>query len=387
MKKHVMKGIAALLGVAMTISPICASAEEGGRQIGINSWVAGVYALDILANNAKFAVEINGDETQVFNDEGNVEKLTSNVENMISANVDGALWMGMFENMFTVGPSLLENAGIPFALYDKVPTDESVREMIQQMSNFAGAVTSDNRMAGEETAKVALEKGCKKALIAGAEVGDPNTDARVEGFTEAFEAGGGTILSVTRVATGEANGEQQACDNMLAAFPEADCFYCTGEDYTLQAINVVAKTPSDHTIQVFGTDLNPTLLENLKDQSLSACAGAHWVNALFTAVLLENAMDGHKLVDENGNAPFIENVKLLSVPAEYADLYQRFFIDENPYEEEEIKNLLYKYNPDVTLEDVTKMIDSYSLEDRLIAKYNAGKVTAEELAEVGINVE
>ena len=192
---------------------------------------------------------------------------------------------------------------------------------------------------------------------------------------------------MTRVATGEANGEQQACDNMLAAFPEADCFYCTGEEYTLQAINVVAKTPSDHEIQVFGTDLNPTLLENLKDESLAACAGASWVNGLFSAILLENAMDGHKLVDENGQAPFIENVKLLSVPAEYADLYQRFFIDENPYEEEEIKSLLYKYNPDVTLKDVTDMIDKYSFEDRMIAKYQAGKVTAEELAEVGINVE
>lgn len=387
MKKQVMKSMAALLGAAMMIQPVGVCAEESGRQIGINSWVAGVYALDILANNAKYVVEMSGDETLVFNDEGNVEKLTSNVENMISANVDGALWMGMFENMFTVGPSLLESASIPFALYDKVPTDESVRDMIRQMNYFAGAVTSDNRMAGEEMAKVALDKGCTKALIAGAEVGDPNTDARVEGFTEAFEAGGGKILSVTRVATGEANGEQQACDNMLAAFPEADCFYCTGEEYTLQAINVVAKTPSDHEIQVFGTDLNPTLLENLKDESLAACAGASWVNGLFSAILLENAMDGHKLVDENGQAPFIENVKLLSVPAEYADLYQRFFIDENPYEEEEIKSLLYKYNPDVTLKDVTDMIDKYSFEDRMIAKYQAGKVTAEELAEVGINVE
>lgn len=54
--------------------------------------------------------------------------------------------------------------------------------------------------------------------------------------------------------------------------------------------------------------------------------------------------------------------------------------------EEEIQNLLYKYNPDVTLEDVTEMIDNYSLEDRLIAKYNAGKVTAEELEAVGIEV-
>ena len=48
---------------------------------------------------------------------------------------------------------------------------------------------------------------------------------------------------------------------------------------------------------------------------------------------------------------------------------------------------MYKYNSDVTLNDVTETIDNYSLEDRLIAKYNAGKVTKEELEAVGIEVE
>ena len=189
------------------------------------------------------------------------------------------------------------------------------------------------------------------------------------------------------MATGEANGEQQACDNMLAAFPEADSFYCTGEDFTLQAMNIIAKTPLDHEVKVYGTDLNPTLLESLQNGSLAACSGANWVTALFSAVLLENTMDGHKLTDEEGKAPFINNVKIVTVPAECADLYQKFFIDENPYEEDEIKNLMYKYNSDVTLNDVTETIDNYSLEDRLIAKYNAGKVTKEELEAVGIEVE
>ena len=80
---------AVVMSTAVMLSGASALAEDAGRTVGINSWVAGAYALDILANNAQYAVEANGDETLVFNDEGNVEKLTSNVENMISANVDG----------------------------------------------------------------------------------------------------------------------------------------------------------------------------------------------------------------------------------------------------------------------------------------------------------
>lgn len=383
-RKRLVCAVSAVMGLSL-LSGAVASAE--GRNLGINNWFQGVYALDTLDNNAIYVANIAGDDCTIYNDEGNVEKLTSNLENMISAGAEGILWMGMFENMFSVGPQMVDSAGVDFALYDKIPTDEATQEAIRNLEHFAGGAANDSYNAGIAMAEKVLADGNKTALIAGAEIGDPNTDARVNGFTETFEAGGGSVLSVTRVTSGEANGPQQACDNMLAAYPETDCFYCTGEDYTLAAINVVAKTSSDHEIKVYGIDLNPTLLENLKDGTLAACGGAHYVSALYAAIMLENALDGHKLVGEDGLPVIIDNVPILPVSAEFADLYQKFFIDENPYEEEEIANLLYVNNPDVTLDDLLNMINSYSLEERLIAKYNAGKVTAEELAAVGISVE
>ena len=357
-----------------------------GRTIGINNWFSGAYALDVLVNNAKYVIEENGDKQLVLNDEGNAEKLITNLQNMVSSKVDGIMWMGMFENNFSVGPQILEDAQTYFSFYDKVPTDETVRKNICNMKYFAGGIGNDNYVAGKGMAETALEDGIKTALIAGAEVGDPNTDARINGFTETFEAGGGKILSVSRVATGEANGPQQACDNMLAAYPDAEGFYCTGEDFTLAALNVVAKTSSDHEIKIYGTDLNPTLLEYLENGKLAACSGAHWVSAAFSAIMLENAMDGHTLVDESGLPVILDSVPLLSIKSNYAKLYQKFFIDENPFEESEIKDMLYSNNKDVTLEDLKEMIANYSFENRMQAKYEAGKVTAEELKEVGIEV-
>lgn len=363
------------------------SGNSEGRVIGINNWFQGAYALDILVNNAKYVIETNNDSIQILNDEGNAEKLITNLENMVSSNVNGIMWMGMFENNFSVGPQIPNNAGISFAFYDKVPSSEDVRKSICAMEYFAGGVANDNYLAGQSMAETALAEGMKKMLIAGAEVGDPNTDARINGFTEAFEKGGGKILSVSRVATGEANGPQQACDNMLAAYSDADGFYCTGEDFTLAAISVVAKTSSDHTIQIYGTDLNPDLLEYLKSGKLAACSGAHWVSASFAAIMLENAMDGHRFVDENGLPVILDNVALLTITSKYADLYQKYFIDENPYEAEEIQDMLYANNPNVTLKDLEDMITNYSFENRMKAKYKAGKVTADELKKVGIEVD
>lgn len=274
-----------------------------------------------------------------------------------------------------------------FALFDKAPSDDGVKEQIRNMEYFAGGTKGDDRMAGVQMAELALEDGCKTALIAGAEVGDPSTDARVEGFTETFEAGGGKVLNVARVSSAEANGAQTACDNMLSGNPEADCFYCTGQDFVLGAISTVSKGLSDHEVKIYGCDLNPDLLEYLKSGELAGCSGAHWVCGMFSAILLENALDGNTMLAEDGLPILSEDVKFISVKPEWADLYEKFFCDEQPYEDEEIQELLYRYNPDVTGEDILEAIENYSFEERMQAKYEAGKVTAEELAEVGITVE
>lgn len=253
------------------------------------------------------------------------------------------------------------------------------------MEYFAGGVTCDNYEAGASMAEAAIQDGCRKALLAGAEVGDPNTDARIAGFTEAFEKAGGEVLSVTRVSSGEANGPQQACDNMIAAYPDADCIYGSGQDYTLAGLNVAAKQEPG-SLKIYGTDLGPNLLEYMENGSLSACCGANWTNSLYTAIMLENALDGKKLLDEDGLPAIIEDAKFLSVPASCANLYERFFIEENPYEPEEIEALLYSHNPDVELSDLEEVIQAFCFEERMAAKLKAGKVTEEELAEAGVDV-
>lgn len=361
-----------------------------GRVFGMNNWFTGAYALDILIDQAEFVLAQTGDSVQEYNNEGNVEKIISDLENMISAGVDGVLWLGMFENNFIPGPHIPNNAKTYFAYYDKIPTDAGVLQSTREMEYFAGAVGCGNYAAGKIMAETALKDGCTKALLAAAEVGDPSTDARVAGFTENFEAGGGTMLSVTRTATGEAGGELQVCENMISAFPEADVIYCTGQDFTLGALSAAAKAGVQDKLKVYGTDLDPNLLEYLKDGTLAACCGGHWTEATFTTIMLVNAMDGHPMLDDDG-LPAVLNettgVPFLSVPSKYADLYQKFFIEENPYEPEEIRALLYRYNPDVTTDDLKEAVNSYTIENRLIAKYNAGKVTAEELAVVGIKVD
>ena len=361
-----------------------APAEGGaGRTIGINNFFMGGYALDILVTSCRQVTDICGDTLQVANDEGNVEKIVADLENFIASGVDAILWWGLLPTNFAVGPQKAEAAGVPIAFFDKIPDPGEQSESIQAMKMFAGGVGNSDYIGGRNMGEYAVSLGCKKALIAGAEIGDTTHDPRIQGFTEVFEAAGGQVLNVFR---GNAGADATtALDNLINAYPEADCVFGSGGDYALAAISVCNTYGLDN-IKVLAVDISPDLLPYLVDGSLAAGCGAHWVSGMFTAIMLENYLDGMPMVNADGVVDIIRTTPLIVIPAEMADLYERFWIDEFPFEEDEIKAMLYRYNPNVTLADIQQAVESYSVEGRLLAKYNAGKVTAEELAAVGINV-
>ena len=377
-------------GSSSSSSSAAAPAADDGvaktnRKIGTNQLMLGAYALDIITTAARQVSDICGDELIVANDEMNVEKIIADVENFIASDVDAIFWWGLLETNFAVGPQKAEAAGIPIAFPDKIPPEGELTDNIREMKMYAGGVGAADYLAGVNLGNYALELGCTKALIGGAEIGDTTHEPRIEGFTEVFTAGGGQVIEGGIYRGGSGADANTAIDNLIAAHPEADCFFGSGGDYALAAVSVCATMGRDD-IKVLAVDIGPDLLPYLEDGSLAAGCGAHWVTGMYAMIMLENYLDGGPMLDADGKVGIIRNTQLIVVPANMAKLYEKFWIDEFPYEEEEIKALLYRYNPDVTLADLQKVVDSYSMEDRLIAKYNAGKVTAEELAAVGINV-
>ena len=357
--------------------------ETKHHVIGTNNFFKGAYPLDIVVTSIKSVTDICGDEIIESNDEGNIERIIADIENFISAGVDGILWLGFIETNFQTGPQKANAAGIPIAFVDKYPMDEDLFNSCRNLEYFAGGIGNSDYSGGANMAKYALELGCKKAIIEGAEVGDTTHEPRIKGFTDVFTAGGGEILTVAHVDA--ASDKTVVADNLIASYPNADCFFGTSSDMALAGINACSVYGLTD-VKVLAVDMGPDLLPYLREGTLAAGCGAHWVNGMFTAILLENYLDGCPMLDDDGVVALLKTTPLIAVPAPMADLYEKFWIDEFPYEESEIKNMLYRYNPDVTIQDIKDALDRYSIEDRLIAKYNAGKVTAEELAAVGINV-
>lgn len=352
---------------------------------GMNLFSQGAYAFDVMGNQTSLVMGGDGLNNQMmfFNDEANVEKITTNLENMINSEVDGILWWAVLPTHYAVGPDLVEESGIPFAMYSAYPTDEETRDYIRNLSTFAGVAGESNYQAGAQLAEQAIADGKTDAIIMANLMGSAVSD-RAVAFQEVFEAGGGTVHEVSHEGTAS-NAHITAMQNMLATYPDIDTIYCAGADLGLGAVSVVENLGKD--ISVYATDITPETLDFLVEGKIAALNGGQWISAMCSAIMLQNAVDGHKLLEEDGLPMWQEDVPLIVVPSNQAELYTRFWMDELPFELDDVKNLLYRFNPDVTTQDMRDFIENYSLESVLKMKYDSGKVTKEELAAVGIEVE
>lgn len=349
-------------------------------KLGLNNFLKGIYSVDILENGFAETCKALGINTMIVNDEGKVEKTVQNVDNMISAGVDGIVFFGISETLFPVVSQKCEEAKVPFVCYDHMPSDENL-EILLANPYFKGVVATRDYGTGQNIGKHAASLGLKKALVITGKMTDPTHSARTNGFKETFEEAGGTVLDIAWDAENLADATAKAND-LLTAHPDADCIYASNGDYGSGTIQAMAQHP-EVKAKLFVTDLDPDILKGLGDGTISAANGAHWINVDFATTLLVNALLGHELKDENGKAPVLV-APVMALPAEMVDLYDRFWIKSQPFSGDELKQFVVTWNENVSLQDYIDVLANYSVESRLKQKEKDGLITADELKAVGI---
>lgn len=349
-------------------------------KLGLNNFMKGIYSVDIMENGFAETCKALGVDTMIVNDEGKVEKTVTNVDNMISAGVDGIVFFGISETLFPVVSQKCQDAKIPFVVYDHMPSDENL-EILRSNPYFKGAVATRDLGTGKNMGEHAASLGLKKALVITGKMADPTHSARTNGFKDTFEAGGGEVLDVAWDASNLADATAKAND-LLTAHPDADCVYASNGDYGSGTMQAMAQ----HTnidAQLFVTDLDPDVLTGLENGTIAAANGAHWINVDFATTLLINSLLGHELKDSIGNAPVLV-APVMTLPAEMVDLYDRFWIKSQPFSGEELKHLVVSWNENVSLQDYEDVLANYTVESRLKQKAEEGSISAEELKAVGI---
>lgn len=385
MKRTLSRILTFILMLTLLVGTGTGALADGAGQwkIGYNMFGSAAYALVALADNSKQAVGAFGGIPVMMDDEFSVEKIVQDVENMIASGCDGILIWLPAEALYPSVAQLCADAQVPFVLNDKVPEDPAIVAELKANPYFAGAIGPANAVYGASIAEYALSMGYKTCIIASADLGDPTDAPRLEVFKKVFTEGGGEILDELHAAT--AGDTQPQVENALIAHPNPDFIYGTGSDFGNGSSDALKGKGFDTVVMTSGLDA--TALSKLADPDdpMVMVNGDYWICGMLSAIILQNYLDGTPLKDANGEPVWFTDVMPFQVPAEQYDLYKKFFLDQFMYTPEEIQQFSGANNPDFNYDAFMKLISDYSLENRLLARYSDGSVTADELIAVGIN--
>ncbi len=331
-----------------------------------NLWGSGAYPLEIIAKEAKTELAVFGCELDVADNQFTVDKVVTDLQAQLAKDVDGVQFFGVAPTMFASVAQLCNEAKTPFVLYDKIPQTEEIFAAVKNSEYFVGAISAEEYAAGVGMAEAALADGCSKAILVRAAVGDYSHDERERGFTETFVAGGGEVLGTTNCA--DPSEAVTKSNDLITAYPEADCLYGLGGDFVVGAINAIKSRNDDSSnLKLYATDISPDLAQALIDGELNGVNGGQWVAGAIANTLLINYLDGHPILDEDGNPPVFENLQMVNLAIEDAQAFIDMMKEnKSPISDDEYKSLTYRYNPDVSYQTISDFLANYP--DTFLAK-------------------
>ncbi|MGN0967733.1 MAG: sugar ABC transporter substrate-binding protein [Oscillospiraceae bacterium] len=371
MSKFGKRTLAIALVLCMSLPlAACGGKDQGGSgdggatyHIGFNTWGAGTATFDFMADVTENALDVYGATHDRASDDHMADKELQNIQNFISAEVDGIIMQSTAEPTLPKAAEECAKAKIPFVLAVFTGADEDRAKVREENEYYLGAVNADMYEEGYIMGKAAAEDGHKTAVLLGGNVGDAHFEMRIAGFTKAFvEEGGGKILEEAR-CTSPAEGQEKA-NAMLSANKTADCLYAMVGDYVPGAVN--AMETLGISMPIYVTNANTDAIEYIRNGKIAAATTGNDLVCAVAAALMINYLDGHQILDNEGKAPELKSVGF-RIDANNVDDYEKLFLNNMPFTDEVLKTLVYRNNEDVTYDTFVDFMENHLNLEALMA--------------------
>ncbi|MDR3298820.1 MAG: sugar ABC transporter substrate-binding protein [Candidatus Accumulibacter sp.] len=349
--------LAALVLAYTSVLVACGQKQEKSRNaaaadtdtsymIGYNTWGAGTPTFDMMAVEIDYALATYGLKGSRATDDHQADKELQNMQNFISADVDGIVMQISADPVLPQAAKACLNSKIPFALGIFIGDAAARAAIAANNPYYAGAVSANLYHDGYLMGKAAAAAGHKTAVLIGGNVGDHHFEQRIAGFRYSFVTeGGGRIIDEAR-CTSPAEGQEKATA-LLAAHRDVDCLYAMVGDYVTGSINAMDILGLN--IPVYASNAGSDVVGHIKNGRVAAGGGGNDMPAGVAVALLINHLDGHPILNENGKAPDLR-INPFLVTKDNVDDYTAMFYTPgtHPIAEDVLKSLLWRFNKDVS---------------------------------------
>lgn len=381
-------GAAALLagcGSSSTSSSGSSSsaAADSGVKIGISIWSSTDALGKLSVDICKTAGDALGIDTSTVVDQGHVsEQVTASAETIASAGCQGMIICNSADSEMTSVINTCDQNQMYVAQFYRIISQDSspdVYSVAQNSQYYVGAVHEDEVANGtklvelitadnDDAATDELKKGSRMICLEGWTVGDSTFALRWQGYKAGIEEWNSahpddqaTLTDPVYANTSSSEGAS-VTQQFYNTYPNMDGLIVAGGggDPLVGSVGQLANMGLTGKIRVVSTDFLDDLEDQLKSGGMFAESGGHFCDPLYSLLLVYNACKGTDgYVPSSGD--FGLEIKFpyiyVSSVADYQD-YEKYFVEDDPYNSDEIKDLATK-----NFDDLKSAAESLSIDD------------------------
>ncbi|GFI01807.1 hypothetical protein IMSAGC005_00633 [Lachnospiraceae bacterium] len=340
--------------------------KDSDITIGVSIWGTS----DSLGSSCKAMLDAAADTlgvTLIYDEQEHVsEQVVAGVENLCAAGVDGIVICNSADSEMASVIKTCDEYGVYVSQFFRVISDEEIAAQALASSYYVGCTHEAEVDNGYNLGKILIEeKGARHIGWTAWRVGDTTSLARQEGYQKAVEEWNNENpddqVELYPLADDKYTSEEAraAVEGLIDTYPEMDAIIVVGGggmalDGTLAAIDGRGKTGDYY---VVSTDFTATLGEQLANNELAAMSGGHYADPLFSFMMVYNTIKGNYTRSESSYYEVMFPYLYVASTDDYA-AYEKYFVDELPYNEEEIKAMA-----DGSFEELQKTAATLSIND------------------------
>ena len=258
--KRISAAILTLVLVLGTVGSVAAQNDAEKIKIGMaNLSLCCPYFIGMSEAVEQEASVYDNIEVLVTNADGDVEKLTSDIEDLIAKKVDGIVLSGAFINAAPQALAAIKEAGIPVVMVDRLLTG----------GDYTSWVGPDNHAIGVQDGEFIVEQlggQGKLGVIRGGPADNTIGSDRTDGMLSQVEPTEIEVITYPDFAGWSTDGGFTAAETLLAQNPDLNAIFCENDSMCLGAQKVIEDQGLADQVFVVGVDgETAALVEIMKD--------------------------------------------------------------------------------------------------------------------------